>query len=240
MSSFMGNGLFIAGTDTGVGKTFIAGGLASFFHQRGVRVGVMKPVESGCEPLAGGLQPQDGVFLQKMSSSTDDLKKIVPYRLEHPLTPSVAAELEDVVIDLEAIKDIYQEREVQYDMMLVEGVGGLLAPLYKRSTSVDLIRLLDIPLIVVARNALGTINHTLLTVEHARQSGLAVLGVILNGCSPDPDVSVETNHQVIRELSGVPFLGEVPFLSHPEETDNLALAALIEEHVDSNLLKNFI
>jgi dethiobiotin synthetase len=236
----MGKGLFIAGTDTGVGKTFIAGGLASFFHQRGMRVGVMKPVESGCERLADGLYPQDGVFLQTMSSSTDDLKEIVPYRLEHPLTPSVAAELEDVVIDLEAIHNIYQQREAQNDLMLVEGVGGLLAPLYKRFTSVDLVRLLDIPLIVVARNGLGTINHTLLTVEHSRQSGLTVLGVILNCCSSDPDVSVETNHQVIRELSGVPFLGEVPFFSQSEETDRVGLAALIEKHLDGNLLNNFI
>ena len=175
-----------------------------------------------------------------MSSSTDDLEKIVLYRLEHPLTPSVAAELENVIIDLEAIKDIYQQGEDQYDLMLVEGVGGLLAPLYKRFTSVDLIRLLDIPLVVVARNALGTINHTLLTVEHSLQSGLTVLGVILNCCSSDPDVSVETNHQVIRELSGVPFIGKIPFFSNPAETDRVALAALIEKHLDSNLLKNFI
>ena len=236
----MGKGLFIAGTDTGVGKTFIAGGLASFFYQRGVRVGVMKPVESGCERFPDGLQPQDGVFLQKMSASTDELEKIVPYRLEHPLTPSVAAELEGVVIDLEAIREIYHQREDQYDLMLVEGVGGLLAPLYKGSTSVDLIRLLDIPLVVVARNALGTINHTLLTVGQARQSGLTVFGVILNCCTPDPDVSVETNRQVIRELAGVPFLGEVPFFSHQTETDRVALAALIEKHLDSNLLENFI
>jgi dethiobiotin synthetase len=152
----------------------------------------------------------------------------------------VAAELENVIIDLEAIKDIYKQREDQYDLMLVEGVGGLLAPLYKRYTSVDLIRLLDIPLVVVARNALGTINHTLLTVEHSRRSGLTVLGVILNCCSSDPDLSVETNHQVIRELSGFPFLGEIPFFSNPAETDRVELAALIEKHVDSSLLNNFI
>ena len=236
----MGNGLFIAGTDTGVGKTFIAGGLASLFHKRGVRVGVMKPVESGCERLADGLCPHDGLFLKEMSASTDDVEQIVPYRLEHPLTPSVAAELEDVVIDLEVIQDAYRQRAARYDLMLVEGFGGLLAPLYKHSTSVDVIRLLDIPLILVARNALGTINHTLLTVEHARQSGLTVVGIILNCCSPDPDLSVETNHQVIKQLSGVPILGEVPFCSHPERTDRSALAALIEKHVDSKLLKNFI
>ena len=236
----MGKGLFIAGTDTGVGKTFIAGGLASFFHKRGVRVGVMKPVESGCERLTDGLLPHDGLFLKEMSASTDDVERIVPYRLEHPLTPSVAAELEGVVIDLEVIQDAYQQRAGQYDLMLVEGFGGLLAPLYKHTTSVDVIRLLNIPLIVVARNALGTINHTLLTVAHARHNGLTVVGIILNCCSPDPDLSVETNHQAIRELSGVPLLGEVPFCTYPERTGRSALASLIEKHVDSDLLKNFI
>ena len=83
----MGNGLFIAGTDTGVGKTFIAGGLASLFHKRGVRVGVMKPVESGCERLADGLHPHDGLFLKEMSASTDDVERIVPYRLGAPSNP---------------------------------------------------------------------------------------------------------------------------------------------------------
>ena len=234
----MGRGLFIAGTDTGVGKTFIAGGLASLYLKRGVHVGVMKPVESGCERLSNGLHPHDALFLKEMSLSTDDLDRIVPYRLEHPLTPSVAAELEGVVIDLDAIKEVYQQLASQHDLMLVEGAGGLLAPLYKNSTSVDLIRLLDIPLIVVARNSLGTINHTLLTVEHARHSGLTVMGIILNCCSPDPDISAETNHQVIRQLSGLPLLGEVPFCHHPERSDRLA--ALIDEHVDSDLLKNFI
>ena len=236
----MGNGLFIAGTDTGVGKTFIAGGLASLFHKRGVRVGVMKPVESGCERSANGLCPHDGLFLKEMSAAIDDVEKIVPYRLEHPLSPSVAAELEGVVIDLEVIQDAYKQLAGQYDLMLVEGFGGLLAPLYKHSTSVDIIRLLDLPLIVVARNGLGTINHTLLTVEHARHNGLTVRGIILNACSPDPDLSVETNHQVIRELSGFPLLGEIPFYPHQERPDRLALAALIDKHVDSDFLKNFI
>ena len=233
----MGRGFFIAGTDTGVGKTFITGGLASLYRQRGVRVGVMKPVESGCERLANGLHPHDALFLKEMSLSTDDMDLIVPYRLEHPLTPSVAAELEGVVIDLATIKGIYQQLESQYDLMLVEGVGGLLAPLYKSSTSVDLIRLLDIPLIVVARNALGTINHTLLTVAHARQSGLTVAGIILNGCSPDPDISAQTNHHVIRQLSGLPLIGKVPYCPFPEGADRSVLAALIDEHVDCDILE---
>ncbi len=96
----MGKGVFITGTDTGVGKTFIAGGLARVWYERGKRVGVMKPVESGCERLNGGLQPHDALFLKKMSSSIEDLDLINPYRLEQPLAPSVAADLEGVEIDL--------------------------------------------------------------------------------------------------------------------------------------------
>jgi dethiobiotin synthetase len=171
-----------------------------------------------------------------MSSSPDALDLIVPYRLEPPLTPSVAAEMEGVEIDLEAIKRIYQQLERNYDLMLVEGVGGVMAPLYKRSTSVDLVRLLGIPVIVVARNTLGTINHTLLTVEHARQRGLTLVGIIVNNCDADPDVSSETNPEVIKQLSGLPLLGVIPYLPSHKRDDAALLAEVIGEHVKRDLL----
>jgi dethiobiotin synthetase len=107
----MTKGFFITGTDTGVGKTVVTAGLAGFYRQLGMRVGVMKPIESGCKRLEDGLHPEDALFLKKMSSSPDALDLIVPYRLEPPLTPSVAAEIEGVEIDLEAIKRIYQQLE---------------------------------------------------------------------------------------------------------------------------------
>jgi dethiobiotin synthetase len=232
----MTKGFFIAGTDTGVGKTCIAGGLASFYHQLGMRVGVMKPIESGCKRLEDGLHSQDALFLKKMSSSPDDLDQIVPYRLELPLTPSVAAEMEGIEIDLKEVKRIYQQLERNYDLMLIEGVGGLLAPLYKRFTSVDLVRLLGIPVIVVARNTLGTINHTLLTVEHARQRSLALVGIIINNCDADPDVSSETNPEVIKQLSGLPLLGVIPYLPLPRRDDASLLAEVMGEYVDRDLL----
>jgi dethiobiotin synthetase len=232
----MTKGFFIAGTDTGVGKTVIAAGLAGLYRQLGMRVGVMKPIESGCKRLEEGLYPQDALFLKKMSSSPDVLDQIVPYRLELPVTPSVAAKMEGIEIDLEKVKHIYQQLERTYDLMLVEGVGGLLAPLYKRLTSVDLIRLLGIPMIVVARNTLGTINHTLLTVEHARQRGLTLVGIIINNSDADPDVSSETNPEVIRQLSGVPLLGVIPYLPPPRRDDASLLAEVMGEHVDRGLL----
>jgi dethiobiotin synthetase len=233
----MSKGFFIAGTDTGVGKTVITGGLAGFYRQLGMRVGVMKPIESGCKRLKDGLHPQDAFFLKKMSSSPDALDQIVPYRLELPLTPSVAAEMEGIEIDLKEVARIYQQLECNYDLMLVEGAGGLLAPLYKRSTSVDLVRLLGLPMIVVARNTLGTINHTLLTVEHARQRGLTLLGIIINNCDPDPDVSSETNPEVIKQLSGLPLLGVIPYLPLPTRDDVSLLADVMGEYLERDHLR---
>jgi len=234
----MANGIFITGTDTEVGKTFIAGGLARMWLKMGKRVGVMKPIESGCIRSDGVLQPLDALFLKEMASSTDDLDLIVPYRLEHPLAPSIAAELESIEIDLENIKSIYQQLERKYDVVLVEGAGGLLSPLYKTFTNVDLIKLLGIPVIVVARNALGTINHTLLTVECARGNGLTILGVIINNLSPDGDPSINDNPRVIKKLSGQTMLGTIPFLPVPHRDDMELIAEMIVEHVNMNELRD--
>ena len=230
-------GIFITGTDTEVGKTFIAGGLARVWLKNGRFVGVMKPIESGCVRSDGGLQPHDALFLKEMSSSTDDLDLIVPYRLEHPLAPSIAAEIEGVEIDLEEIKRIYKQLECKHDLMLVEGAGGLLAPLYKSFTNADLVKLLGIPMVVVARDSLGTINHTLLTVEYARSNGLTVLGIIINNLSSSPDPSTKSNPGIIKELSGVPMLGVIPYLPLPQREDGALIAELIGKHVDSSRLR---
>ena len=232
----MGKGIFITGTDTAVGKTLIAGAMAGVWAKSGKRIGVMKPVESGCVRSDNGLQPQDALFLKEMSSSTDDLDLISPYRFEQPLAPRRAAELEGIEIDLKKIERIYRQLEYTHDLMLVEGAGGLLAPVYKTFTVADLIKLLDIPLVVVAKNSLGTINHTLLTVEYARSNGLTVLGIIINNLISSPDSSSETNPQIIKELSGFPLLGVVPRLPLPERKDPLLVAKLIGEHVDTDLL----
>ncbi len=232
----MSQGVFITGTDTGVGKTLIAGALAACYRKGGVRAGVMKPVESGCRRLEDGLHPDDALFLKKMAASADALDDIVPYRLEQPLTPSVAAALAGVTIDLEVINRSYRRIAGRNDIVLVEGAGGLLAPIFQRLTAVDLIRLLRTPLIIVARNALGTINHTLLTVEHARRSGLDVLGIIVNQCSPSPDLSAETNPGIIERLSGLPLLGVLPYLPASVREDPSLLAEVVSREVRMELL----
>ena len=232
----MGKGIFLTGTDSGVGKTFIAGGLARVWSQSGKRVGVMKPIESGCVKSESGLQPQDALFLKEMSHSQDELDLINPYRFEQPLSPSVAADLEGLEIDFKKIEKIYMQLAATYQLTLVEGAGGLLSPLYKNFTNAELIGLLEIPVVVVARDALGTINHTLLTVEYARSQGIHVLGVIINTLSATPDPSTKTNAQVIKRLSGVSLLGVVPYLATPERYDLSSIAKHVGEHVDTALL----
>jgi len=234
----MGKGIFITGTDTGVGKTIIAGGLARVWLKNKKRIGVMKPIESGCVRSGDGLLPHDALFLKKMSYSTDDLDLINPYRLESPLAPSIAAELEGVEIDLKKIRRIYQQLDLKYDFMLVEGAGGLLAPLYKTFNSADLIRLLGIPMLVIARNTLGTINHALLTVEYARSNGLTILGIIINNLSVTPDLSTKTNSQVIKKLSGLPLLGVIPYLPLPQREEPAMISELIGKHVDTDRLRD--
>lgn len=233
----MPQGIFITGTDTGVGKTLIAGGLAAFCRSIGMNVGVMKPVESGCARREGELQPDDALFLKKMAASADDLDDIVPYRLEQPLTPSVAASLAGVTIDFDVISRAYRRLAGRNHLVLVEGAGGLLAPLSGRLTCVDLIRLLQTPVVIVARNALGTINHTLLTVEHARRSGLDLLGIIINHCSASPDLSAATNPGIIERLSGLPLLGVVPYLPSSVREDASLLADIIGRQLHTERLR---
>jgi len=230
-------GFFFTGTDTGVGKTLIAGAIAKALAEAGKRVGVMKPLESGCRQDHGQLIPLDALFLKKMSGAADDLSLVCPYALALPLAPGIAAEKEQVAISLETIATVFARIAARHDLVLVEGAGGLMAPVTPEHLTVDLIRLLGLPLIIVARAGLGTINHTLLTVKQAQQEGLAVRGVILNKTSPEPDESEETNPGVIEKFSGVRLLGVVPYIDNAARQDQAFLSCLARSSIDLSLLR---
>ena len=204
---------FITGTDTGVGKTAAACILARSFRAAGYRVGVMKPVETGCADKDGKLIPQDALRLKEASGSTAALETINPYRFTLPLSPHTASEHFGATIEFDNIKSCFDELIKENDVMLVEGAGGLLVPVSEGRTMADLAIYLGMPLIVVSANRLGTINHTLLTVHCALSKGLKVAGVILNNTTPkDGDISREYNRADIERLSPVPVLFEIPFL----------------------------
>jgi dethiobiotin synthetase len=229
-------GFFFTGTDTGVGKTLIAGAIAKALTDAGKRVGVMKPLESGCRRADGQLVAEDALFLKKMSGTADDLALICPYALARPLAPGIAAEKEQVAISLETIATAFARIAARHDLVLVEGAGGLMVPVTQEHLTIDLIRLLGLPLIIVARTALGTINHTLLTVKQAQQEGLAVRGVILNKTSPEPDESEETNPGVIERFSNVRLLGVVPYIDNEARQDPAFLSSLARSSIDLSLL----
>lgn len=204
-------GFFITGTDTGVGKTFVAAGIAAVLREKGINVGVMKPVETGCIEKDGKLVPQDAVFLRKSAGVNDEIDLINPYRFKAPLAPSIASRLENKTIELNNIKECHDKLAAQHKVMLVEGVGGLLVPLNETETVADLIKLFQLPLIVIAESRLGAINHTLLTVKHAQSIGIEVKGIILNYPAFSMDESLSTNQIEIKRLTGLPIFGELPF-----------------------------
>lgn len=232
----MRKGIFITGTDTGVGKTLISGALASALRGRGMNIGVMKPIESSCKRLQGSLVPADALFLKELSGSNDDIDLINPYRLEHPLAPGTAAEMEGVKIDLKKIEEAYDRMEKNHDLMLVEGAGGLLVPLGDAFLIADLIKSLRLPTLVIARSSLGTINHTLLTLRSAEASGIEVLGVIINHVTPHVGLAEETCAGSIQKFTRIPILGVFLYVEDAKKSNKDYLGDLAERCVNINIL----
>lgn len=208
----MNKGIFITGTDTGVGKTFVACGLIRAMKDLGMNVCPMKPVESGCRTRTGKLVPADTTDLIKASGVREPIDMINPYRLRHPLAPSVAAEIEGVKINRKKILSSYNRLSKKYDITVVEGAGGIMVPLYKKYLFLDLAKDLGLPVVIVSRPGLGTINHTLLTIESLRNVRLDVCGVIIDhAVRTKRGLSEKTSPGVIERLGGVPVLGIVPY-----------------------------
>lgn len=228
----MKKGIFITGTDTGVGKTFVAVGLIKAMKAKGLDVCPMKPVESGCRIMKGKLLPEDTVRLLKASGVDESIDAVNPYRLKHPVAPSVAADIEGLKIDRKRICSAYKRLAGKYDMTIVEGAGGIMVPVYKKYLFIDLIDDLGLPIVIVSRPGLGTINHTLLTIEAARNRGLGILGVIINYVvKSKTGLPEKTNPDLIRKLSGVPVIGIVPHSTSPSKNSNKKLFNNIAEEI---------
>jgi dethiobiotin synthetase len=206
-------GWFVTGTDTGVGKTVAAGALARVLRERGKRPGVFKPMATGCrrDPRLG-LVSEDTEFLAHCAESSATLETITPVRYAAAVAPLVAAEHEKRPIDFDAIEDGFHRVRSNCDWMIVEGVGGLLVPLERRRSVADLAVEYGYPLIIVARPGLGTLNHTLLTIEAARQRKLKIAAVVINNYEPaSSTLAEETNPEVISRVGRLRLPIIVPF-----------------------------
>ena len=217
----MGSGLIITGTDTGVGKTFFTCALAVLLRSYGYRVGVMKPAETGCLVKDGQLFPDDAWRLKAASECAEPIDRICPYRLPEPLAPSIAAERAGVKIDVDHLLAVCSDISAKHDITLVEGAGGLMVPVVPGFTFADFARVAKLPIIVVAANRLGAINHLLLTLEHASCKGLRVLGYVLNQVTAESSLAAETNREALAGLTGVPCLGEIPFASEADARQDI-------------------
>ena len=207
----MRRGLFITGTDTGVGKTIVTAALAMILREAGADVGVMKPVATGCVRRREGLVSEDAELLAKAADVPEPLAEISPIRLAEPLAPTVAAARARLTLDLAPMWAAWRRLRSAHDIMLVEGIGGLLCPVTPKESVADLAKVFGLPLLVVARPVLGTINHTALTVEAARARGLRVAGIVINRYHHDSaDLAETTNPDEVQRLTGVDVLGLVP------------------------------
>ncbi len=214
----MSKSFFITATDTGVGKTMAVYALALLLRREGLSVGVMKPIQAGDGGAKG-----DAVFLKERLNLADDIRDINPYCADEPLSPHVAFPRAGMHIDRMRIKEAFGRLQARYDIVLVEGAGGLLAPVDAQYDMADLAQELSLPLIIVSRLGLGTINHTLLTLREAERRGLLVTGVIFSDIlGGEKGLPEKTNPLAIAQRGNVPILGTVPFLKKKDPASVLS------------------
>ena len=212
-------GIFITGTDTNVGKTFVAAGIASALKERGINVGVMKPIHTGCKKRKGILIPEDSIRLAKSAGVTDPLELITPYTFIEPAAPSVAAMEEKILINIDRILNAFKTLSEQHEYMIVEGIGGVLVPITRNFFVADLIKRLQMPALIVARPGLGTINHTMLTINCLKNRKIPIKGIVINYSKKGKNNLIEKRcHETIEALSRTPVIGVIPYMSEDRET----------------------
>lgn len=238
-------GFFITGTDTGVGKTVITAGLLGTLRKRSIDAIAIKPVQSGGILREKQVISEDAYFYRVVADLPYSQRELNPICLQAALAPAVAAEVEGVTIHMETILDHFHKISAEHQLTLVEGAGGLLVPLVGTEVTVaDLAVSMDLPLLVVARPNLGTINHTCLTVAYAKARGLKIAGIIINQYDhKNPGVAERTNPSLIETMTGVPVLGLVPSVKglrvegeNPRPGD---LISVIENYMNIEQLLNF-
>lgn len=216
----MSKGIFIIGTDTDVGKTLITASLAWKLSKDSKKVCIMKPFATGNRPYSKSYRSEDVANLYK-SIDIDELdENINPYYYPLPCSPYMAAELlqlEQVDLNHALIK--YEYLKEKYGFVLLEGIGGLLVPLNSNSTLLDFIKMVSLEVIVVSTPNIGTLNHTMLTVNECRSKGILIKGIIVNKMPNQPSQVELNTPSYIEKLTQVPLIGVVPYLERFQYTE---------------------
>ena len=215
----MAQGIFITGTDTGIGKTLASCLLIDALVQEGHKVIGMKPIASGASSVDGNLQNEDAMYLQKYSNVEVSYESINPFCFEPPIAPHIAAQKAGRHIDLSTIKQSYNELSVMADWVIAEGVGGWYVPINQNQTTADIPLALNLPVVLVVGMKLGCINHALLTVNAIRASGNELAGWIANDIDKDMAVYDEVFENLHTRL-GCPLIARIPYLYDDQRDTN--------------------
>lgn len=215
--------LFFTGTDTDVGKTYVASLMVRELRQRGRCVGVYKPVASGCRACEQGLHSDDAAALWEASGRRGALASVCPQRFLAPLAPPAAAAEEGRAVDETLLVSGIEAVSEGADWLVIEGAGGLLSPLSQTQLNSDVATKLSAELVIVAANRLGAIHQVLATVLAAKALGLPVLGIVLNQVSPQGDASTASNAATIGRFTSVPVLAEIGWSAAATGVDWMAL-----------------
>ena len=207
----MNRAFLVTGTDTGIGKTLVACAIAASLSER-MRVGVLKPAETGCREEGGQLVPEDARRLREASACDMPLEVICPFRYAEPLAPWLAAERAGRPIGIERVRECFREIAAASDVVLVESAGGLLVPLTASYSFADLAADLELSLVIVVGSRLGALNQALLTIESARNRGLTISGYVVNQLTRERDLAQQLNGAALAKLTDARCLGEVPFI----------------------------
>lgn len=223
---------FIAGTDTDAGKTLVASAVLEKARQMGLETVAVKPVASGCEQTADGLRNSDALTLMDAMSAELDYEQVNPVAFEPAIAPHIAAARAGKQLSVSRLAGYCNGVMVRpSDLVIIEGAGGWRVPLNPRETLADLVKELNLPVILVVGVKLGCINHALLTVEAIERDGLKVAGWVANRV--DPDMSCyDENLMTLRSLINAPCLGEIPFLVDPSKhaaAEYLEITAVLKD-----------
>ncbi|MEW6481396.1 MAG: dethiobiotin synthase [bacterium] len=202
-------GIFITGTDTGVGKTLLTGLLGRYLLERGLNVVTQKWVD------AGGLDIKTHFRLMKKKPSFP-IDYLCPYTFKFPSSPHLSSKLENKIVKPEIIKDKFLFLKEKYDIVLIEGTGGLLTPISRKALLIDIAKELSLPVLLVSRNKLGTINHSLLTIEALKNRNMEILGIVFNNPKREKGEILKDNPKIIKGLTKIKVFGRLPWMNDKE------------------------
>jgi dethiobiotin synthetase len=210
-------GIFVTGTDTGVGKTAVAAAIAWVLKKRNLDVGVMKPFATAAREHSAKYRSEDTAILASAAGALEPDSELNPFFFKMPASPLMAAQLlKKRPADIHEALFPLKKLEIKHNFVVVEGIGGLMVPLTEREFVADFARLAGLPVLIVTHPRIGTINHTLLTVRVCREFGLDVRGIVVNMMPKKPDPVEKNAPAMIERLSGVRVLAVVPEMKKPD------------------------